>query len=78
MDKLNYIQVENTKEKLSLCHELSEVCTIKEQLSTVLSTEVQRNYALCEANKDLESTATDQVIFYQNLFLFENLAYLYR
>ncbi|XP_049818630.1 polyamine-modulated factor 1-binding protein 1 isoform X2 [Aethina tumida] len=71
MDKLNYIQVENTKEKLSLCHELSEVCTIKEQLSTVLSTEVQRNYALCEANKDLESTATDQVKQYQEKFLTE-------
>ncbi|CAH0547575.1 unnamed protein product [Brassicogethes aeneus] len=61
MEKLNSLQMENAKEKLSLCYELSEVCNIKEQLSGVLSIEVQKNQALCEAQKDLESTATSQV-----------------
>nr|CAI5853036.1 unnamed protein product [Callosobruchus analis] len=61
VEKLNDIQIKNTKEKLSLCYELSEVCQIKEHLNSILSVQVQKNAALGDSKKELAQTASTQL-----------------
>lgn len=65
VEKLNDIQIQNTKEKLSLCYELSEVCQMKEQLNDILSLEMQKNIALDDKKKEIYESASCQVL---NLF----------
>ncbi|CAG9767474.1 unnamed protein product [Ceutorhynchus assimilis] len=42
MEKLNEIQVENAKERVTLCQEINEVSHLKERLGQVLSTEKKK------------------------------------
>ncbi|CAH1179356.1 unnamed protein product [Phaedon cochleariae] len=65
VEKLNDIQIKNTKEKLSLCYELSEVCQIKDQLNSVLSFEVQKNADLDNSTKKIAQTASSQIKMYE-------------
>ncbi|XP_030767919.1 myosin-11-like isoform X3 [Sitophilus oryzae] len=51
VQKLNELQIENAKEKLSLCYELNEVCQLKEKLSEVLNTEVRKNAELGQSKE---------------------------
>ncbi|XP_074027954.1 uncharacterized protein isoform X1 [Leptinotarsa decemlineata] len=66
VEKLNDIQIKDTKEKLSLCYELSEVCQMKDQLNNVLSLEVRKNMALDDSKKKVVQTADSQLRKYED------------
>ncbi|XP_018564696.1 GRIP and coiled-coil domain-containing protein 2-like [Anoplophora glabripennis] len=67
VEKLNDIQIQNTKEKLSLCYELSEVCQMKEQLNNILSLEMQKNVALDDKKKEIYESASTQLKKYEEI-----------
>ncbi|XP_076265085.1 uncharacterized protein LOC143199161 [Rhynchophorus ferrugineus] len=56
VQKLNEIQMQNAKEKLSLCHELHEMCQVKEKLSDVLNCEVKKSAQLGQSKEAVEKT----------------------
>ncbi|KAJ8922098.1 hypothetical protein NQ315_004030 [Exocentrus adspersus] len=74
VEKLNGIQIQNTKEKLSLCYELSEVCQMKEQLNNILSLEMQKNIALDDTKKEIVESASSQLKKYEELHRTERSA----
>lgn len=61
VEKLNEVQIKNTKEKLALCYELSELSQEKEKLNNILSIEVKKNMVLDDSKKEIAKTATSQV-----------------
>lgn len=61
VEQLNGVQIENAKEKLTLCNELSALCHMKEKLNHELSWEVQKNFALDGAKKEIAEAAQNQV-----------------
>lgn len=67
VEKLNDIQIQHTKDKLSLCYELSEICQIRDHLSDILSVEVQKNYDLDDSKKEVVETAMSQIKKYEEL-----------
>lgn len=58
---LNSAHVENTKDKIALCVELSEVCTVKNQLSGYLDAEMQKNSTLGQSKKEYENAINTRV-----------------
>lgn len=58
---LNNAHLENTKDKIALCVELSEVCSVKAQLNTFLDAEVQKNSTLGQSKKEYENAINSRV-----------------
>ncbi|KAF5279446.1 hypothetical protein FQA39_LY05556 [Lamprigera yunnana] len=61
MIQLNNAQIENSKEKVALCVELKEVCSLNDKLNNSLEFEQQKIGELNETKKRIESTATFQL-----------------
>lgn len=61
MEAINSAHIENTKDKLALCMELKEVCSIKEQLNNNLDAEVQKSSSLGQSKKELENATNSKV-----------------
>ncbi|KAF2903765.1 hypothetical protein ILUMI_02409 [Ignelater luminosus] len=59
--KLNNAQVENARDKVALCVELTEACTLNDQLNNSLVAEHQKSAHLDESKKQLESSASMQL-----------------
>ncbi|CAH1980835.1 unnamed protein product [Acanthoscelides obtectus] len=74
VQELTGIQIKNTKEKMSLCCELSEVCQIKEHLNGVLSLQMRKNAALGDSKKELAQTASSQIKKYAEQQISERTA----
>lgn len=61
LQKLNEIQLENSKEKLTLCHQLNEASQLKEKLSNVLESEVKKNAELGQSKEAIVKSVNSQV-----------------
>lgn len=69
VEKLNNAQLENTRDKVALCVELTEVCTLNDQLNNSLVAEHQKSAHLDESKKLLESSASMQVNIFKIIYL---------
>ncbi|KAF5292870.1 hypothetical protein FQR65_LT11122 [Abscondita terminalis] len=58
MKELNNAQLETTKDKVALCVELKEVCSLNDQLNTTLEFEQQKMDELHQMKKLIEDTAS--------------------
>lgn len=61
MEVINNAHIENTKDKLALCMELKEVCSIKDQLNNNLDVELQKSSSLGQSKKELENATNSKV-----------------
>lgn len=62
LEQLSNAQLENTKDKVALCAELTEVCNQKNELNNYLAVETQKRIHLDESKKELECIAITKVI----------------
>lgn len=58
---LNVAHLQSTKDKIALCIELSEVCTVKEQLHCSLGVEMEKNASLDKYKKVYEGEVSARV-----------------
>lgn len=66
MDKLNIMQIQNTREKMNLFNELSQISNTKDWLKNVLNVEMQKCKNLDISKKEVLNSATTQVYIYEN------------
>ncbi|XP_048520430.1 golgin subfamily A member 4-like isoform X2 [Dendroctonus ponderosae] len=60
LQKLHEIQLENSKEKLTLCHQLNEASQLKQRLSNVLESEVKKNAELGQSKEAIVKSVSSQ------------------
>ncbi|RZC14226.1 DUF3584, SCP-1, MAP65 ASE1 and/or CALCOCO1 domain containing protein, partial [Asbolus verrucosus] len=67
LEKLSHIQIDNDKEKMTLCAQLSEISSVKDKLTDCLEMELQKNMHLDESKKKLECTTKSQLKIYEEM-----------
>ncbi|XP_057671934.1 centromere-associated protein E-like [Diorhabda carinulata] len=75
IEHLNDIQLKNTKEKVSLCFELSELSQIKDKLDNQLSNVVKKNEELDEAKQDIVRCTSNQLEKFEKVQRKERIAF---
>nr|XP_022900149.1 uncharacterized protein PFB0765w-like [Onthophagus taurus] len=59
--RLNNFQEDNVKEKVALCEELTEMCSIKDNLANKLEMEVKKSFFITESAKENECSVNEEL-----------------